>query len=96
MTPIFTPSVTKFPDSIWLSGEGSGFTPGGRVSFWIVNEGMAPKAVASTQAGAEGRFGEDFGKYVGLRPVGSPLSSARATDKETGRSDEHLLSYSVP
>lgn len=94
MKPIFRPLVTKFVDRIWLSAEGSGFTPGGRVTLWIVNEGMAPKVVASTQAAADGRLG-DFGNYVGLRPVGSPLSSARAKDEATGQFNEHLISYSV-
>jgi LGFP repeat-containing protein len=97
MNPSYSPSTQRYQTGIYLLSRGTGFTPGGRVSLWVLNEGLAPKSIGSTYAEPDGRFGtaSPYSSFIYFRPGDHPLSRARATDEATGHSDEYPLSYSV-
>lgn len=97
MMPAYSPDTKKDEKGIYLLSHGTGFTAGGRVSIWIVNEGLASKSFGSTYAEADGRFGAvtPYPSHVSFRPGENPNSVARAVDEATGESDDYPLSYSV-
>lgn len=97
MTPAYSPTTKRYQTGIYLLSRGTGFTPGGRVSIWIVNEGLAPKSFGSTYAEADGRFGtrDPYASFVWFRPGDHPNSVARAVDESTRQSDDYPLSYAV-
>lgn len=98
MEPSYSPVVERgFSTGIYLLSKGTGFTPGGRVSLWIVNEGLAPESVGGAYAGADGRFGipDPYPYFAKFRDGDHPLSTARAIDEATGKRSDYPLSYAV-
>lgn len=97
MSPSYGPTTQRYQTGIYLLSRGTGFTPGGRVSLWILNEGLSPKSIGSTYAEADGRFGATtpYPSFIPFRPGDHPTSSARAIDEATGHSSDYPLSYSV-
>jgi hypothetical protein len=98
MTPSYSPDVERgYSTGIYLLSKGTGFTPGGRVSLWLVNEGPAPESVGGAYAGADGRFGipDPYPFFAKFRDGDHPLSTARAIDEATGKRSDYPLSYSV-
>jgi len=97
MTPTYSPTTERYQTGIYLNSRGTGFTPGGRVSIWIINDGAAPKSFGSTYAGSDGRFGigNPYSSFIWFRPGDHANTVARAIDERTGQSDDYPLSYSV-
>ena len=99
MLPSFSPITERHQLGAWIYMVGSGFTPNGRVSLWVVNAPNAPQSMGSLYAAADGRFGSnpDTRQVADLRnrPGNHESSIARAVDETTGQTSDYRLSYAL-
>ena len=99
LIPSFSPITERHQLGAWLYMIGAGFTPNGRVSFWIVNAPNAPRSMGSTYAASDGRIGANpNNRYVfdlRNRPGDHEPSIARAVDEATGQAADYRLSYAL-
>jgi hypothetical protein len=99
MLPSFSPITERHQLGAWLHMVGTGFTPNGRVTYWVVNAPNPPTSIGSENAAADGRLGANANtRYVvDLRNLGGnrPPSVARAIDQSTGQVADYPLSYAL-
>lgn len=99
LIPSFAPITERHALGAWLYMVGTGFTPNGRVSYWIVNAPNEPASMGSEYAAVDGRVGANANaRYVTdlrNRSGDHPPSIARAVDEATGQASDRQLSYAL-
>ena len=99
MLPSYDPITEKFATGAYVYIVGTGFTPGGRVSLWIVNAPNEAASMGSVHGEADGRLGSDpqnrTAVWLHNRPGDHEASIARAFDETTREASDRRLSYAL-